>query len=595
MNLTDKLNQIFKEYSVGNKEHAYKKFKKIYLKNNKDIKLRYNLAVMQQGLGLLEEAESNYKTLIASSPENKFKINLYNLYISKGLLKNAIEIINTIKSQNKDLIQVNSDKAYLLYLLKNYNESVIECNKILSKDKKNINVFNTLGLCLFFLKKFNESNTILVSALELDPNNIKILNSLGRLHHEQRNSIEAKNYFNKALTINSNSFETLNNIAGFYLEEGEYSKAINYYEKALVLSPNNSVLYNNLAKSFIFIGQISKAKKFCKIAITLDHKNDEFKKTLSIILFKNYDFENAWEYFDGRLGLSDFKNKNSTLDLVKNKIPKNIKIDNSAKILIIREQGVGDEILYGTMYNDLLNKYSNVIIECDERLIPLFKNSFQKKHFRKFVKLGLYSSNFSEIKNFDFIFYAGSLGRVFRRNLESFSKKPYLKKINNYEDLELEKIIMEMKEIKIGISWKSLKNRYSSEKSLELKDFNNILELNNTSIFNLQYGDVADELTNFLNRNNYKIITLSKLDLFNNLSGLANLLSKLDYFITVSNSTAHLAGALGIKTILIKPNSHASFHYWDYEDSKTPWYKSITIISRDSLKDKAFISKLIKS
>ena len=594
MNLSNKLNQILKEYSVGNKEQSYKKLKKIYLKNHKDIKMRYNLAVMQQELGLLEESESNYKSLIANSPENKFKINLYNLYITKGFLKEAIAIINSIKSQNKEMLQVNSDKAYLLYLLKKYNDSIIECNKILEIDKKNINVLNTLGLCLFCLKKFSESNTILVNALKLDAHNIKILNSLGRLHHEQRNSIEAKKYFIKALEISSNSFETLNNIAGFYLEEGEYLKAINYYEKALVLSPRNSVLYNNLAKSFIFIGKISKAKEYCKIAISLNHKNDEFKKTLSLILFKNYDFKNAWDYFDGRLGLSDFINKNSTLDLVRNKIPKNIQIKNNSKILIIREQGVGDEILYGTMYGDLLYKYSNVIIECDERLIPLFKNSFQEKHLKKFVKLGVYSSDINEIKNFDFILYAGSLGRIFRRNVKSFYQKPYLKKINNYEDLELKNIITKMKEIKIGISWKSFKNRYSSEKSLELKDFINILELNNTSIFNLQYGDIADELTNFLNRNNYKILTLSKLDLFNNLSGLANLLSELDYFITVSNSTAHLAGALGIKTILIKPSRHASFHYWDYENSKTPWYESITIISRDNLKDNDFIKKLIK-
>ena len=35
MNISDKLNSILTEYSSGNKELAYKKFKKIYLKNNK--------------------------------------------------------------------------------------------------------------------------------------------------------------------------------------------------------------------------------------------------------------------------------------------------------------------------------------------------------------------------------------------------------------------------------------------------------------------------------------------------------------------------------------------------------------------------------
>jgi len=292
------------------------------------------------------------------------------------------------------------------------------------------------------------------------------------------------------------------------------------------------------------------------------------------------------------LRLSEFNKKNPTLTLIEKKIPKNI-LNKESKILVIREQGIGDEILYGTMYFDLLNEFSDLIIECDERLIPLFKNSFQL-HKDKFVKLGTYSSDVNEINNFDHIVYAGSLGKYFRNDLNSFSQNPYLKSIENYKDLELDNILSKVQGLKIGISWKSFKNRYSSEKSLSLEDFENIFNVNNSIIFNLQYGDVKEELKSFTKKQNYKIITLDNLDLFNNFSGLANLLKNLDLFVTVSNSTAHLASALGVRTILIKPANHASFHYWDYEDGKTPWYKSVNIISKENLKDKNFIRELFK-
>ena len=95
MNLFNKLNSILKEYSEGNKISAYKKFKKIYLQSNKDIKLRYNLAVMQQELGLLAEAENNYKFLSRSELYCDYTqkkcpliINNNKIYVDDGHLTN---------------------------------------------------------------------------------------------------------------------------------------------------------------------------------------------------------------------------------------------------------------------------------------------------------------------------------------------------------------------------------------------------------------------------------------------------------------------------------------------------------------------------
>ena len=594
MNLSNKLNSILKEYSEGNKTSAYNKYKKIYLQSNRDIKLRYNLAVIQQELGLLDEAETNYISLIKHKDEPKYNINLYNLYITKGLYLDALKIIDSVKLKNLSLIKVDQDRAYILYLIKNYQDSILQCNKILTADNNNVHALNTLGLCFLKLERYDEANKILLKAISLDNQNILILNSLGRLNHELRKSKEAEIFFDKAFSLNPNSFETLNNMAGFYLEEEKYQKAINFFKKAEKLKPNNPILINNIAKTFMCLHNVGEAEKYCRRAISIDQKNNEFKKILALILLKKYDFKNAWLSFDGRLNLSDFTNKNSTIKLVRNKIPnKNISNKNS-KILVLREQGVGDELLYGTMYYDLLNEFSNLTIECDERLIPLFKNSFNS-HKDKFVKLGTHSLDTNKINDFDYIIYAGSLGKYFRNDLSSFSQIPYIKSIENYKDLELDNILSDAQGLKIGISWKSLKNRYSLEKSLSLENFKNIFEIEDSTIFNLQYGDVKEDIKNITKKQNYKIITLKTLDLFNNFSGLAHLLKNLDLFFTVSNSTAHLAGALGVKTILIKPPNHASFHYWNYEDGKTPWYKSVSIISKEDFKNEKFISELIKS
>ncbi len=52
----------------------------------------------------------------------------------------------------------------------------------------------------------------------------------------------------------------------------------------------------------------------------------------------------------------------------------------------------------------------------------------------------------------------------------------------------------------------------------------------------------------------------------------------LDLFITVSNSTAHFAGALGIPTILICPKKSSTYYYWNTSKGSSIWYKNIKVL-----------------
>ena len=105
------------------------------------------------------------------------------------------------------------------------------------------------------------------------------------------------------------------------------------------------------------------------------------------------------------------------------------------------------------------------------------------------------------------------------------------------------------------------------------------MNIKNFDFINLQYGDTLEELKDFNTKEEINIQTISNIDLFNDFESIAALLKNLDLFITVSNSTAHLAGSLGVPTWLIKPKNHATFFYWNQSNDKTPWYRSIKIFS----------------
>ncbi len=579
MSLNFQINNILKKFEYGNKLEAYKELENIFKKNKNNNLLRYNLAVIQQKLNLNTEAKSNYNYLIKVEKNLKSMINLYNIYFIEERYYEALNLINNILEIQK-IEQVHKDKAFACLKLNNIEDSKEICANYLSKNNKDIVSLNILGQCFFAERNFNKAIKVFNDILTIDTRNLSALNSLGRIYHEKRDTKKAEKFFLDALRINGLSFHVINNIAGFYREEGKSNKAIEYYKKAISLNPNNSYIYNNLAKTYFDLNRHDDAKENSFKALKLKPNDGDVEKTLSFIYLKDHDYENGWNYFDGRLSLNDFIKKNENIERLNKKLFRKKIINKSkSKFLIVREQGVGDEILYGSMYGDLLKNVENITIECDPRLLNLFKRSFPE-YSNKFIELGSISNLDHKLEKIDYVLYAGSLGRYYRKHLTDFIGEPFIKvDEERYKEIK-NKTLKYKNKYNIGISWKSFNNRYASDKSLNLDDFKEVFKLPNCNIFNLQYGDVLDEINNF-NNNKNKLLNIENLDLYNDFEGIASLLKSLDIFITISNSTAHLAGSLGVRTLLIKPDNYALFHYWNQKNNKSPWYNSIELIDRE--------------
>ena len=593
MNLISQINIILKRFETGDKLKSYKELQRIF-KNNKDNNLlRYNLAVIQQNLNLHEEARINYIYLIKVEKNLKAMINLYNMDIVEA---NYYEALNTIENilNIKKIENVDKDKAFVLYKLNRIDEAKKICVFYLNKNSKDLSCLSVIGHCLVNEGNYDEAIKIFNVILEVDLKNLSALNSLAKTYREKGDKVKAEEYYLRALKIDKLSFYILNNIAGFYREELDYNKAIDYYKKAISVNPNNAYIYNNLAKIYFDLNNHQEAMKNSFKALEMKNNDGDIQKTISFIYLKDHDFENGWNYFDGRLDLEDFREKNNYVKKINTKIYRSSTLNNKRdKFLIVREQGVGDEILYSSMYGDLLNDIDNVVIECDSRLLNLYKRSFPK-YSEKFVSLGSITNDDEKFKKINNIIYAGSLGRYYRKNIKDFKNNSFLKiDKRNFEDMQ-KKLSIYKKKYKIGLSWKSFNNKFATDKSLNLKDFNKIFNLSNCHIFNLQYGDVKNEINSFNKNAKNKLLEIEDLDLFNDFEGIASLLKSLDVFVTISNSTAHLAGALGVKTILIKPENFAVFHYWNQKTDNTPWYNSVSLIDKKNfLKNSKFFNNIL--
>ena len=120
-----------------------------------------------------------------------------------------------------------------------------------------------------------------------------------------------------------------------------------------------------------------------------------------------------------------------------------------------------------------------------------------------------------------------------------------------------------------------------------------ILETKEATFINMQYDDHIKEINDFKNTTGIEIIDFKDIDKFNDFESLAGLIESLDLFITVSNTTAHLAAALGKETWVMAPKNDSLLFYWNTGSNKTPWYSKVKIFPKINKWDETI--ELVKS
>ena len=574
-NISDHLIAIINLFNNGEKQNALNKINLLLTNNEKHIDLLLIHAKFCINLNKINDANSSL-TKILNLDLNNFEALklLYSNYLKINkidLAKKYIDKLLTIQDNNYEFLR---DKAFIEYSNKNYSISEKFINKALSHNSEEVFGLNILGL--LYLEKDEILNAIKIfkKAISINPQYTDSYNNLGKCYIDLEKLNLAYLNFKKAYKTNPNSDLPLINIGNILSLKDKNDLAIKFYEKAKTINPNNQQADENIficnvrLKNFEWV-----EKKFLNLQKS-NNLNPDLVLSYSYLLLNKKNFNMGFNYFDARLNTNAFPKKNKYHYNIITTLNKQKKLKRDNNILVIKEQGVGDEILFSSMYNDLIkNNFSNIKIECDERLLKIFERSFNKNIFFPF---GHYSASQNNINQFDNIVYAGSLAKHFRKNETDFISKPYLKtldKLDNKYDLILGEFNDKKK---VGISWKSVFNIFGGLKSLELNDFKKLYS-NERLFVNLQYGETVNEVSDF-RKSGKNIYNFDNVDLFNDFDSLISILKNLDVFVTVSNSTAHFAGALGVPTILICPKKSSTYYYWDYEDGKTPWYDSISII-----------------
>jgi ADP-heptose:LPS heptosyltransferase len=133
----------------------------------------------------------------------------------------------------------------------------------------------------------------------------------------------------------------------------------------------------------------------------------------------------------------------------------------------------------------------------------------------------------------------------------------------------------------IGISWHT-QNTRETTRNIPLKEWIPLLTMSGCHFISLQHGVSQQEIEEFCISHHCKITCFPEFDLTQSAEDLSALISAMDEVITIDNSNAHLAGALGKKTTLLLPKG-CNYRWPEYEGDKTLWYRHVTVIRQNTL------------
>lgn len=361
------------------------------------------------------------------------------------------------------------------------------------------------------------------------------------------------------------------NLAVCYTRLFRDDDAIRVLRQAIHTRPKLQLAWESLATMLINGADHNGAETVLQQALARFPDSTELRYLLMDHRLKSGDFGAGFDLFDARWGTRFFGGNI--------KRPGALRWDGNpfiGKLLVRAEQGVGDELLYSSVFTDLFARHADTIIECDERLLPLFARSWPGMNFVP------RTTPDSDPRKAGFVHdvMAGDLCRFFRRTADDFPKQTgwlhadpqrtaaiaadYRARFGNH--------------LLVGISWRSKHPSNGTAKSLVPIQLLPLLQLPGIRFIDLQYGDTTAELAVLREQHGIEVFHDPNIDALKDIDTFAAQVSALDLVVSTSNSTVHLAGALGKATRVLLHRDHGLPWYWGYSGTRTPWYPSVELI-----------------
>ncbi|PWC35731.1 tetratricopeptide repeat protein [Azospirillum sp. TSO22-1] len=232
-------------------------------------------------------------------------------------------------------------------------------------------------------------------------------------------------------------------------------------------------------------------------------------------------------------------------------------------LLVTGEEGLGDEILFASCLPDVITRPVRVTLACNPRLARLFARSFPGATVVPATATASLAA--------DRRIALGGLPAILRRTPASFPDRASFLTADPTMVADWRSRLGTAGQPIVGLSWHTVA---SETRCVSLQDLADALAAGagGPSLVSLQYGDHAAALAAAADRTGVPIADAGESGPGQDLDDWTARVAACDLVITIDNTTAHMAGALGVETWVLLP-VEAEIR-WEFDRTRSPWYPS---------------------
>ena len=351
-------------------------------------------------------------------------------------------------------------------------------------------------------------------------------------------------------------------------EDNNPEGALAHYAQALTQDRRHAGAFCNYGNVLRESGDPEGAIPFLQRSIQLDPTNITAQFNLAVAYLLKGDYANGWPQYESRW---QYEHLNGLLPKLEQ--PRWTGQDLKDKtILVMAEQGHGDNLQFIRFVGDLATRGGRVIVQVNESLIPLF---------RCIPSISEFFGPDDLITPFDYWTPIMSIPGIIGNTLENLSHVQYYLKADD----QLVKVWLERlgpkKRLRVGFCWSGRRDTWiNRHKAMPFATMLALIQRNpEYEWINLQCDCTAEEEAALVAAG-----VTAYPGSIRTFADSAALIHHLDVVLSVDTAVAHLSGALG-RPVWVMLNQFGLDWRWLLNRDSSPWYSTARLFRQPKMGD----------